>query len=78
MAIKLICAGRSGPDGTILQYACDEVADVERLPRGQADGSGLSRYLSPAPGSTAIVDENRGIYWLPPSRTWSLLLTLPE
>lgn len=78
MAIKIISTGRSGPDGTVTQYVCDYVSDVANLPTGEAGVTYSRLDQVPAPGSTAIVDESKELYHLPPSRTWSSLLVFPQ
>ena len=78
MAIKIIDKGESGPDGVITRYSCDYVTDVAQLPTGQDNLPFYEQRNHPAPGSTAIVDESKELYHLPPSRVWSALLVFPQ
>lgn len=78
MAYKIISTGRSGPDGTVMQFICDFVSDVASLPTGENGVTYTKLDMVPAPGSTAIVNESKELYDLPPSRTWSPLLVFPQ
>ena len=71
MAFKIMYMDGNGDwhdeDGVLIEYYCDEEADVADLPTGEGETDWRKK---PRPGSRAIVAETCDVYTLKTTRTW--------